>query len=135
MREVWRVVRAADADAVEALVLYLIIFHGISVWEVQHVEITTILTLHKDIQQPGLAEAYYVIVPKPAPSLGDRSPGRPDARLDFPTKATPWLRPLLDRYERHRQQLVRNRRNRSLFITFSTAHRHAPLRHVFIWKT
>ncbi len=135
IRQLCRYLTAPDADPVEALVLYLIIFHALSVWELQHVEIPTILTLHKDIQQPGLAEAYYVIVPKPAPSLGDRSPGRPDARLDFPTKATPWLRPLLDRYERHRQQLVRNRRNRYLFITFSTAHRNVPVGHVFIWKT
>jgi hypothetical protein len=135
IRQLCRYITAPDADPVEALVLYLIIFHALSVWELQHVEIPTILTLRKDIQQPGLAEAYYVIVPKPAPSPGDRSPGRPDVRLDFPVKAASWLRPLLDRYECHRQQLVSNQRNRYLFITSSTAHRNVPVGHVFIWKT
>jgi hypothetical protein len=134
IRQLCQYIIAPEADPVEALVLYLIIFHALSVWELQHVEIPTILTLQKDIQPPGLAEAYYVIVPKPAPSLGDRSPGRPDVRLDFPAKAASWLRPLLDRYERYRLQLVKNQRNRYLFITSRTAHRIVPVGHVFLWK-
>ncbi len=134
IRQLCSYITASDADPVEALVLYLIIFHALSVWELQHVEIPTILTLHKNMRQPGLAEAYYVIVPKPTPSLGDRSPGRPDSRLDFPASAGSWLRPLLERYERHRQQLVSNQRNRYLFITSRTAHRNVPVAHTFIQK-
>ncbi len=97
---------ASDADPVEALILYLIIFHACSVWELQHAELPTVFPLRQNIASPRLAEAYYVIVPKPPPSLGDRSPGRPDVRLDFPDKAAPWLKPLLERFECQREQTV-----------------------------
>ncbi len=59
----------------------------LSIWELRHVTLPTFLPLRQDITLPGLTESYYVIIPKPEPSLGDRSPGRPDVRLDFPAKA------------------------------------------------
>ncbi len=69
-------VRAADTDPCEALMLYLVIFHALTIWELRHVTLPTFLPLRQDITLPGLAESYYVIIPKPEPSLGDRSPGR-----------------------------------------------------------
>lgn len=123
-----------DADPVEAFILYLIIFHALTVWELRHVTLPTVLPLHKDMALPGLAEAYYVIVPRPAPSLGDRSPGRPDVRLDFPAKAAPWLKPLLERFELQRQQMVRNPKNRYLFITSATKRHNAPIGHYYLWN-
>src|SRR5207247_3918204 len=112
---------------VEALTLYLIMFHALTVWELQHAQLPTVFSLRQDISLPGLAEAYYVIVPKPAPSLGDRSPGRPDVRLDFPAKAAPWLKPLLERFEYQRQQIVRNPRNRYLLIAPKKARHNTPV--------
>ncbi len=123
-----------DADPVEALIVYLIIFHALSVWELQHAELPTVFSLRQDIPPPRLAEAYYVIVPKPAPSLGDRSPGRPDVRLDFPIKAAPWLKPLLERFECQREQIVSNPRNRYLLIAPNKARHNTPVGHVFVWK-
>lgn len=123
-----------DADPVEALTLYLIIFHALSVWELQHAQLPTVFSLRQDIPQPKLAEAYYVIVPKPAPSLGDRSPGRPDVRLDFPAKASPWLKPLLERFEHQRQQLVRNLRNRYLLFAPNKTRHNTPVGKVFVWE-
>jgi len=122
------------ADPVEALTLYLIIFHALSVWELQHAQLPTVFSLRQDIAPPRLAEAYYVLVPKPAPSLGDRSPGRPDVRLDFPAKAAPWLKPLLERFERQRKQMVSNPRNRYLLIAPNKARHNTPVGHVFVWK-
>jgi hypothetical protein len=87
-----------------------------------------------DIAPPRLAEAYYVIVPKPAPSLGDRSPGRPDVRLDFPATAAPWLKPLLERFEQQREQMSSNPRNRYLLIAPNKARHNTPVGHVFVWK-
>jgi hypothetical protein len=127
-------ITAPDADPVEALILYLIIFHALSVWELQHAELPTVFSLRQDIPPPRLAEAYYVIVPKPAPSLGDRSPGRPDVRLDFPIKAAPWLKPLLERFECQREQIVSNPRNRYLLIAPNKARHNTPVGHVFVWK-
>ncbi len=127
-------ITSPDAEPVEALTLYLIIFHACSVWELQHAQLPTVFSLHQDIPPPTLAEAYYVVVPKPLPSLGDRSPGRPDVRLDFPAKAAPWLKPLLERFERQREQLVSNRRNRYLLIAPNKARHNTPVGHVFVWE-
>ena len=123
-----------DADPTEALILYLIIFHACSVWDLQHVELPTVFSMRQDIPSPQLADAYYVIIPKPAPSLGDRSPGRPDVRLDFPAKAAPWLKPLLKRFEHQREQRVSNPRNRYLLIAPNKSRHNAPVGHVFVWK-
>jgi hypothetical protein len=123
-----------DADPVEAVTLYLIIFHALSVWELQHAQLPTVFSLRQDIAPPRLAEAYYVLVPKPAPSLGDRTPGRPDVRLDFPAKAASWLKPLLERFERKREQMVSNERNRFLLVAPNKARHNIPVGHVFVWK-
>ena len=114
--------------------LYLIIFHALSVWELRHAALPTVLPLRKDIAAPTLAEAYYVNVPKPAPTRGDRSPGRPDVRLDFPVKAAPWLKPLLLRFERQRQRMVGDANNRYLFVTPKLARHNTVVSHFFIWK-
>ena len=71
---------------------------------------------------------------QPAPSLGDRTPGRPDVRLDFPAKAASWLKPLLERFERKREQMVSNERNRFLLVAPDKARHNIPVGHVFVWK-
>jgi hypothetical protein len=127
-------ITTTDADPIEAVMLYLIIFHALSVWELRHAALPTILPLRQDIAAPTLAEAYYVNVPKPAPTRGDRSPGRPDVRLDFPVKAAPWLKPLLLRFERQRQRMVGDAKNRYLFVTPKLARHNTVVSHCFIWK-
>ena len=123
-----------DADPIEAVMLYLIIFHALSVWELRHATLPTVLPLRQDIAAPTLAEAYYVNVPRPAPTRGDRSPGRPDVRLDFPVKAASWLKPLLLRFERQRQRMVGDAKNHHLFVTPKLARHNTVVSHVLIWK-
>ena len=108
---------ASDADPAEAVALYLILFHALSVGELRHVRIPRGSSIREGVFVPSLSEAYYLIMPKAFPSLGNRSPGRPDVRLDFPAGAAPWLRALLDRYERHRQQFACNPANEYLFVS------------------
>jgi hypothetical protein len=127
-------IASPDADPVGAVALYLIIFHALSVWELRHAALPTVLALREDVAVPTLAKAYYVIVPKPAPTRGDRSPGRPDVRLDFPTKAVPWLKPLLTRFERQRQQMAGDSKNRHLFVTPKLVRHNTVVSHFFIWK-
>jgi hypothetical protein len=128
-------VAASDADPAEGMALYLILFHALSVAELRHVRIPVVHPLREGAFVPGLAESYYLIMPKASPSIGDRSPGRPDVRLDFPPGAAPWLRALLDRYERHRRQLARNPANEYLFVSAASARRNMPVSHVFLWNT
>jgi hypothetical protein len=115
-------IKTPDAYPIEALVLYLIIFHACSAWELRHAQLPNLLRLHDGIELPTLAESYYILIPKPIPSRGDHSPGRPNKRLDFPTEAAPWLQPLLDRYERLREKVVQNANNNYLLFSPQTAH-------------
>ena len=110
------------ANPREALLLYLILFHGMSAWELCHAQIPIVANLAGGaLTGIPLVEAYYVIVPRPAPSRGNRAPGRPSTRLEFPSAARPWLASLLERYERYRADQLQQRRNDYLFVT--------PLRH------
>lgn len=116
-------ISAPNAEPLEAFVLYLIIFHALSVWELQHAEIPVVLSLQKNIIPLSLPDAYYIIVPRPKPSRGSRTPGRPSTRLDFPPAASSWLKPLLERFEGQRQQMLKNNHNRYLILTSKSAHR------------
>lgn len=123
-----------NADPVEALMLYLIIFHAFSVWELRYAEIP-IYSFHKGDPLLKLAETYSVIVPKNTPSLGHRSPGRPYVQLDFPSHAETWLRPLLERFEGLRKQSVKNAENRYLFFAPNMTRHSTPVSGYYIWNT
>ena len=122
------------ADPVEALMLYLIILHAFSVWELRYAEIP-IYTLHKGSPFLRLTETYSVIVPQSAASLGNCSPGRPYVQLDFPSNALNWLRPLLERFESLRTQTVKNDQNRYLFFAPNKTRHCTPVSSFYIWKT
>jgi len=107
IRELCSYIPAPDTNSVEALVLYLIIFHALSVWELQHEQLPNFYPFHKGIASPTLAEAYHIRVPELPLSLGDHPPGRSDIQAKFPVEAASWLNPMLERYERHRRQVVK----------------------------
>jgi hypothetical protein len=87
-----------------------------------------IVPLHQEVSLPSLAESYYIVIPRPSPSLGRRSPGRPRSRLDFPPDIAPWLKPLLERFEGQRKQVVGNAQNRYLiFNSLSRTPRNTPV--------
>lgn len=123
-----------DAEPMAALSFYLILFHGLSVWELQHAQLPALHALRADIPVPSLAEAYYLIVPRPAPSMGDCTPGRPRPRLDFSPSAVVWLKPLLDRFEQQRQQIAKNLNNQYLLVARGRARHNTPVSKVFVWE-
>ncbi|HEU5227822.1 MAG TPA: hypothetical protein VFV38_41065 [Ktedonobacteraceae bacterium] len=127
-------IRTPDADPTEAFILYLIIFHALSVWELRHAVLPAILPLRDDIAVPSLAEAYYIIVPRPLPSRGDRSPGRPDIRLDFPSAAASWLKPLLLRFEHQRQLIAGASRSSYVLLTPAAVRHNTVVGQIFTWK-
>jgi hypothetical protein len=134
IRQLSAYVVTPDAEPMEAMALYLILFHAFSVRELRQVRIPIIRPLRQDDPVPTLGEAYYLLTPKPSPSLGKRSPGRPEVRLDFPASVADWLRPLLDRFERQRQKIVQNPANEYLFVSSRSARHDVPVGNVFIWK-
>jgi hypothetical protein len=125
-----------DINAIEALVDACRddVAAALSVWELRYARIPVVRPLRQGISVPSLSEAYHLIVPKPSPSLGDRSPGRPDVRLDFHPSAASWLQNLLGRYENQRRQIVQNPANEYLFVSSRSARYDVPVCHVFLWK-
>lgn len=127
IRRLCNYIAAPDSDPIEALTLYLIIFHAFSVWELSHAELPIFHNMDGGYEIPSLASAYYILLPKLEPSRGVRSPGRPDRRVNFPEKAAPWLQPLLERFEHKRQELSKNRSNKYLLISTRTARHNIPI--------
>ena|GEM_PF-1103817 len=119
--------------APDALILYLIIFHACDTWELRHAQLPTLSSVSEGTRST-LAESYYILIPKPAPSRGDRSPGRPHVRVDFPAEAASRLQPLLERYERYRQQVVKNANNRYLLFSYVTAPHDIPVGRNYVYK-
>lgn len=127
IRRLCHYISAPDSDPIEALTLYLIIFHALSVWELRHAELPIFHKLDGGFETPPFVSAYYILLPKLEPSRGDRNPGRPDVRVDFPEKAAPWLKPLLERFEHKRQELSKNRSNKYLLLSTHTARHNIPI--------
>jgi predicted GIY-YIG superfamily endonuclease len=127
IQDLCRYIPTPDAHPIGALILYLIIFHACSVWELRHAQLPTLYRLHDGIRLPTLAESYHILLPQPPSSRGDYSPGRPNDRVDFPTDAAPWLQPLLDHYEHRRHQVVKNANNRYVLFSSQTAHHNIPV--------
>jgi hypothetical protein len=125
-------ISAPDSDPIEALALYLIIFHALSVWELRHAELPAIHKLYGGIEIPSFANIYYILVPRREPSRGDRSPGRPDVRVDFPDEAAHWLKPLLERFEQTRQKSSKNRSNTYLFPSSHSTRHNIPVGRWFV---
>jgi len=123
---------APGTDPTEGLILYLIIVHACTLWELKHAQLPTLLPLNATIPVPSLAEAYYVVLPKADPSRGRHTPGRPSRRLDFPPEAACWLKPLLEQFERQRQEMVKGANNPYLFVAPGKAHRQTPMSDEFV---
>lgn len=123
---------APDTDPTEGLILYLIIVHACSVWELRHAQLPTLRPLTEAVHIPSLAEFYYVVLSKAEPSCGRRSPGRPGSRLDFPPEAAPWLKPLLEQFEQQRQGIVKDTNNPYLLVVPGKAHHQTPMSDEFV---
>ena len=119
-------------DPTEGLILYLIIVHACSLWELKHAQLPTLLPFNETIPMPSLAASYYVVLPKAVPSRGRHTPGRPSGRLDFPPEAASWLKPLLEQFERQRQGIVKETNNPYLLVAPGKAHRKTPVSDEFV---
>jgi len=121
-----------EADPVEALVLYLIIFHAFSVWELRHAEIPGMYVLESGMWVTTLSETYGVDLPRPSASRGSHSRGRPDTHIPFAEAALSWLRPLLSRFENDRQGRLENTSNRYLLLSPFSSRHNTPVSGTFI---
>jgi len=94
-----------DTDAREALVLYFIIVHQLTITEICKAKLPSLAA-----ETRGTCDREndfeYLLLPVRKPSRGQLSCGREDPILKYPKEAACWLRPLLERYLKKRRNDV-----------------------------
>jgi hypothetical protein len=91
---------APDTDPEEALVLYFIIFHLLTNWELRNLRIPSPAKddPHVPLTSSQARQFEYLELPLRHLTRGRRSVIREESKVMFPRKALPWLRPILERY-------------------------------------
>src|ERR1043165_2372930 len=88
-----------DGDPEEALVLYLIFFHLLTVTEIRNAKIPSFAAAENPTGDCDRARDFeYLLLPVRQPSRGLQSPRREGPIMKYAKKAAWWLRPLLERY-------------------------------------
>ncbi len=94
-----------DADPREALVLYYIIVHNLTVTEIRKAKLPSLAAETRGTCDRA-KDFEYLLLPVRKPTRGQLSRGRENPVLKHPKKAACWLRPLLERYFRERRNNV-----------------------------
>jgi len=94
-----------DADPREALVLYLIIIHQLTVTEICKAKLPSLAAETRGTRD-RTKDFEYLLLPVLKPTRGQLSRGRQDPILKYPKEAACWLRPLLERYLEKRRNNV-----------------------------
>ena len=87
-----------DAYPEEALVLYLIIFHVLTVTELCNAKIPSLATETPPGDRDRAKDFEYLLLPVREQSRGRQLPRRDGPIMKYPKDAAYWLRPLLERY-------------------------------------
>lgn len=131
-----RYIVAADADPTAALMLYLIIFHLATVYEVRHLRVPETISLTRRVPESNISGATHFILPRRQPSLGIVHVGRrPTGQLPLHDAAVPWLRPLLVRFEVRRLAVAGTRcTSRYVFVSPRGSIRDLPISPTIVWQ-
>jgi hypothetical protein len=122
-----------DAEPTEALILYLIIFHGLSGDELRRALIPS--EISKAEHRTTLADAYHLLVPAPPISCHNHSPGQPGQRVGFLPECAGWLKPLLERFEQQRQLNLSSESNPYLLVAAIRKKHNVPVGRCFVRLT
>lgn len=123
-----------SSDPAGALILYLVLAHGFSAWELRHAQVPQVVPIHQPSRPIPLSESYGLVLPERQASLGNRSPGRPEQWIEFVPKVAPRLKPLLIRHEQQRSGMLLNKSNPYLLISAVTRRRVHPVSEFFLWN-
>jgi hypothetical protein len=100
-----RYIVTPDADLREALVLYFIIVHKLTVTEICKAKLPSLAAETRGTCDRA-KDFEYLLLPVRQPTRGQLSRGREDPILKYPKEAAWWLRPLLERYLKQRRNNV-----------------------------
>jgi len=95
-----------DADPEEALILYLIFFHLLTVTELRNAKIPSLVAAENPTGECDRARDFeYLLLPVRQLTRGRHSPKREGPIMKYAKKAAWWLRPLLERYFEKRKRI------------------------------
>ena len=94
-----------DSDPEEALVLYLIFFHLLTVTELRNAKIPSLVAANPLGDCDRARDFEYLLLPVRQPSRGLHSPRREEPIVKYAKEAGYWLRPLLERYFEKRKRI------------------------------
>ena len=125
---------APDTDPEEALVLYFIIFHLLTNWELRNLRVPSPA---KDDPHVPLTPSYarqfnYLELPLRQLTRGRRSFIREESKIMFPRKALVWLRPILERYYEKRATIVRVAHQQHFLVGEGNARCHKPVTKIHV---
>jgi len=123
---------APDTDPEEALVLYFIIFHLLTNWDLRNLRIPSPA---KDDPQVGLTQAgqfEYLELPLPQLTRGKRSVIGKESKITFPPKALVWLRPILERYYEKRSTILKVGHQQHFLVNEGNARSHKPVTKIYV---
>lgn len=120
-----------EADAEEAVMLYLIFFHAFKVTELRLAQIPSLVEQDPKQNKSPQIEDHLVIAPQPRPRANNAGK-RLSSRIDFPAGAVHWLKPILERLIRHRTGIVQNLNNPYLFVSMQSARHNQPVSKEYI---
>lgn len=110
-RRIVEFMRSPEARPHEALLIYLLGFHGLRVCEIRRALVPP--ETSNPAVRKSLADAYAIIIPPPESGPRAASPGR---RVEFLEEAGGWLKPALRAFERERERGLAGRPGRYLFV-------------------
>jgi integrase len=87
-----------DADPEEAVILYLIIFHVLTVTELCNAKIPSLAAETPPGDRDRAKDFEYLLLPVREQSRGRHLPRRDGPIMNYPKEEAYWLRPLLERY-------------------------------------
>jgi hypothetical protein len=131
IKQIARYVASSTACPIEAFVLYLVIFHTCSVWELMHAQ----LPIDENGEVQKLSEALCIIIPEREPSRGNLSTGRVEKQIEFDPSLIEWLTPLLARVDEWRGGILKGLRNKYVLITPCGAKHQKSITYKYISNT
>jgi hypothetical protein len=125
---------APDTDPEEALVLYFIIFHLLTNWELRNLGIPSPAKddPHVPLTSSRARQFEYLELPLRQLTRGRRSVIREESKIMFPRKALPWLRPILERYYEKRATIVRVAHQQHFLVGEGNGRCHKPVTKIHV---
>ena len=125
---------APDTDPEEALVLYFIIFHLLTNWELRNLRLPSPAKddPHVPLTSSQARQFEYLELPLRQLTRGRRSVIREESKIMFPRKALVWLRPILERYYEKRATIVKVAHQQHFLVGEGNARCHKPVTKIHV---